>query len=285
MNKQGWVLMLAVALLGGVAGPGHAANTRAEVRKQVEASMLVRGTIDIEPDGRVAAYQLDQTEALTPAMFDAIDPVIRAWRFDPLVVDGKAVPVRSPMGLRLVAGQDGDNYRLRIAGVNFGRIDDEPSFARGELVPPRYPKAVAFDNVAGTVYLVLRVGREGQVEDVIAEQVNLRAIGTKPEMERYRATLADVAMKTARNRWQFNFPTEGEDADKPFISLRVPVEFILPDMPPEKTGEWIAYVPGPRQAIPWRTWDTNFQAPDAIAAGGVYPDRPIGPRLVSGLDG
>ena len=134
------------------------------------------------------------------------------------------------------------------------------------------------------MYLVLRVGRDGAVEDVIAEQVNLRAIGTEVEMTRYREMLAKAAMKATR-RWRFNFPTSGEDADKPFMSVRVPVNFVHPGRPEEKVGEWLAYVPGPRQIIPWRDWDASFQAPDAIASGGVYPDRPAGPKLLSGLDG
>ena len=286
MNKMacGWVLAWALLWGNGVA---EAANTRGEVRKQVEASVLVQGAIDIEPDGRVAGYQIDQQKALTPAMVAAIDPIIRAWRFEPVLVDGKAVRARSPMGLRLVARPDGDNFKLRIAGVNFGRTDednDESPSARGKLERPAYPSEAVYDGVGGVVYLVVRIGRDGTVEDVIAEQVNLRAVGTELEMERYRKLLTAAAMKVAR-RWRFNYPTRGEDADKPFISARVPVDFIHSARPEEKVGEWIAYVPGPRQSVPWRNWDAAMQAPDAIAAGGIYPDRPTGPKLLSGLDG
>ena len=134
------------------------------------------------------------------------------------------------------------------------------------------------------MYLVLRVGRDGTVQEVVAEQVNLRVLASEREMAVFRDLLARPAMMTAR-KWQFDFPTRGEDADKPFMSVRVPVDFVMPDRSSEKAGEWNAYVPGPRQPVPWRDWNADFQAPDALASGGVYPDRPTGPRLLTGLDG
>lgn len=103
-------------------------------------------------------------------------------------------------------------------------------------------------------------------------------------MEFFRDMLADAAIYASR-RWKFNFPTRGEDANAPFVSARVPVDFIAPNMADTKPGQWQAYVPGPRQGIPWRNWDAAMESPDAIASGGVYPDRPTGPKLIGGADG
>lgn len=264
------------------AGNAFAAG-RAEVRKQVEASMLVTGTIDIDQTGSVTAYQIQQAEALSKGLLDFVDRSVRGWRFEPVLVDGQAKPARAPMQLRLVLKQDGENYQARISGATFGRLQ-EGSLARGKLRPPRYPEEAVYKGAGGTVYLVLRVGRDGSVRDVVAEQVNLRVLDNARAMESYREMLSRAAVTTART-WMFNFPTHGEDADAQFISLRVPVDFIAPDMPQEKVGEWYAYVPGPRQPVPWRNWDAALHAPDAIAAGGVYPDRPDGPRLLTDLGG
>ncbi|MDI9238328.1 protein tonB [Lysobacter sp. LF1] len=263
-----------------------AGSSREEVRKQVEASMLVKGTIDIDPQGQVVEYHLEQAASLTPALLGIVDRRIRAWQFEPVLLDGRAVRARSPMQLRLVTKKDGENYLFRIAGATFGSVDKEgesPTYD-GKLRPPRYPEGAVFNRVGGTVYLVLRIGRDGSVEAAVAEQVNLRSIGTEREMKLFREMLADSAIYTSR-RWKFNFPTRGEDADAPFVSVRVPVDFIAPNMTDTKPGEWQAYVPGPRQDVPWRDWDAAMESPDAIASGGVYPDRPSGPRLIGGVDG
>lgn len=264
-----------------------AASTSAEIRKQVEASMLLQGTIDIDVQGQVVGHHLAQASSLPPALLDYVDRRIRAWHFEPVLVDGKPVHARSPMQLRLVTKKDGENYLLRIAGANFGTTagaEDEVPRIKDKLGPPHYPELAAHSGVGGTVYMVLRVGRDGSVVEAIAEQVNLRSVGTEREMRMYRRLLADASIEATR-RWTFTFPTRGEDADAPFVSVRVPVDFVTPNLPEAKPGQWQAYVPGPRQGIPWRTWDDAAESPDALAAGGVYPDRPRGPKLIGGLDG
>lgn len=283
MKVRQWMGLVGLMLWASIAMAG---GTTAEVRKQVEASMLVQGTIDIDVQGQVVDYRLEQAESLPPTLLGFVDRRIRAWRFEPTLVDGKPVLARSPMQLRLVTKKDGQNYLLRIAGANFGTLDaeDEVPGIKDKLAPPRYPEIAARSGVGGTVYLVLRVGRDGSVAEAIAEQVNLRSVGTEREMKMFRRMLADASIEAVR-RWKFTFPTRGEDADAPFVSVRVPVDFITPNLPEAKPGLWQAYVPGPRQEIPWRNWDAAMESPDAVAAGGVYPDRRRGPKLIGGVDG
>lgn len=285
MGKHGWVVMLALALSAGH-GVANADDSRAEARKQVEASMLVQGTVDIDPQGLVTTYRIEQANVLPQAMLDVVDRRIRDWRFEPVRVEGKAVPARAPMQMRLVTRQDGENFRLLITGVSFGDTYEEGEVpkARGRLRPPPYPTDAVFAGVGGTVYLVLRIGRDGSVEDGVAEQVNLHAVGFERQMTTFREMLAKAALKAARG-WKFDFPTRGEDVDAPFVSVRVPVDFTAPGREREKVGQWHAYVPGPRQSVPWRNWDASFQAPDAVASGDVYPDRPGALKLLPGTDG
>jgi hypothetical protein len=273
----------------GRAGMRDRENRRAyaEVSKQVESSMLLLGSIEIDEQGRVIAHHLDQAD-LPKAMRELIDRRIRQWRFEPVTQTGKAVRARAPMQLRLVAKQDGEDYIVRIAGASFDvydPADDTSVRAEGRLAPPRYPGDVASDGVMGTVYLVARVGRDGRVEDAVAEQVNLRAIGTERQMARYRDLLAKSAKTAALEQWRFVFPITGPDAAESSLSVRVPVDFVITGQPEERPGVWLSYVPGPRNDVPWRKSDAPVQAADTQLAGGVYPDRPNGPRLLSDLDG
>lgn len=284
-----WTGKLGAMLLGGalLAGVGAAfAGGRSDVRSQVEASLLVQGTIDIDTQGQVTGYQLTEQASLPPPLLAIVDRRIREWRFEPVVVDGKAVGARSPMQVRLVTKRDGDRFLFRIAGASFGttRGEGEVPSANGTLVGPRYSEYAYTSNVGGTVYLVVRIGRDGSVEDAVAEQVNLRSLGSEREMARFREILADSAVTAAR-KWKFVYPVRGEWADAPFVAVRIAVEFLARDMPSERAGKWLPYVPGPRQAVSWRSWDAAYQAPDAIAVDGVYPDDPKSLRLIGGREG
>jgi len=278
-----WSGLLALMLCAGLA---LAASKEGGVRSQVEASMLVSGTIVVDALGRVSEYRLAQESSLPPPLLAIVDRRIRAWQFEPVLIDGKQVLVRSPMQVRLVTKRDGEKFLFRIAGATFGssRSDDEVPTSNGPLAKPRYPEYAYTSNVGGTVYLGVRIGRDGSVEEAVAEQVNLRSLGSEREMARFREILADSSIAVTR-KWKFNYPTRGEWASAPFVSARVAIEFLALDMPSERTGKWMTYVPGPRQIVPWRDRDAANQAADAIAVDGVYPDDPRALRLIGGQDG
>src|SRR3546814_4280506 len=76
--------------------------------------MLLTGTIDIEHDGSVSGYALDQPEKVPDYVASLLDRRVAAWQFEPTVHDGRAVAVRSPMSVRMVArpvGEDGFEVR------------------------------------------------------------------------------------------------------------------------------------------------------------------------------
>jgi hypothetical protein len=271
------VVLLLCAGWALAAGPGV-------VRKQIESSMLVTGTIDIEPDGRVGGHALDQAEQLPPAVVAFIGRNVPEWKFAPVVVDGKPVRARVSMGLRIVAKRLDEGHfaiRIRNAGFSEYRPGDYPTSKN--MPPPKFPNAALRGNVSGTVYLVVRIGRSGRVEDVAAEQVNLRVVDSEKGMQNWRDLLAKVAEKGAR-AWEFNPPTSGAELDKPYWLARVPIEFIIGGMEKApKYGEWQAYVPGPHQRIPWLGNNDASPGPDALLAGGVYPIG-LGPQLLTPLD-
>ena len=268
------VALWACALAASAAGP-------AAVRKQVEMSMLVTGTIDIGPDGGVRAHVLDGREALPPGVVTLIDGVLPQWRFEPPRVEGKPVIARTKMSLRIVAKrQEDDSYVVGVRGYNFGEPAGVPgeSVTSDHLSSPAYPEAAYRAGIKGTVYLLLRIGREGKVEEAVAEQVNLTVVGNERQMRLGRDALSRAALNKAKS-WVFNPPTKGKAADGPFWSVRVPVDFQFTGEKSAANGEWEAYVPGP-QIKPWWVDGDALGSPDAMIAGGLYQVGD-GPRLLT----
>ncbi|HVI59710.1 MAG TPA: energy transducer TonB [Luteimonas sp.] len=264
-----WALLALLALaLAGTA----TARAPESVRKQVEASMLLTGSIDIAPDGSVGGYAIDHDDQLPDYVRAYLAREVPGWKFAPVLVDGRAVRARSRMSLRMVATPAGDgNFKVTVGGVSFGEYNDEATdqVTRGRLSPPAYPPEAYRVGGKGAVYLVLRVGRDGKVEDAVVEQVNLTAIGDERQMGQLRRRLGDASLRAARH-WTFRTPTTGEAADDASWSVRVPVAFHLADDREPEYGTWQAYLPGPRQRAPWIT-EEGAGSPDALAGDGVYP--------------
>ena len=278
------VLMALALLLPLTAG----AQSAKEMRKQVEASMLVTGTVEIGRDGSVVAHAVDAREKLPGYVADFVDAAVPMLRFEPILVDGQPVLAHARMSLRLVAvPAGGDNMTMSIRGAHFGdeySDADQTRVRRGDLRAPRYPINVAQIGGKGTVYLLLKVARDGSVADAFVEQVNLTALGSAREMESIRSSLAKSALDTARKHWRFLPPTEGDQTDQEYWAVRVPVDFQLHDNREVGYGEWSAYLPGPKQMPDWAEPDPPGFAPDALAAGGIHAGESKY-RLVTPLGG
>ena len=93
------------------------------------------------------------------------------------------------------------------------------------------------------------------------------------EMEQVREAgrrmLAKAALAKAR-QWRFEI-SPARPATDGIAAVRVPVDFILNDLPADAYGKWQAYVPGPRQKAPWDRGSGSEQALGALASGGFYP--------------
>lgn len=286
MKLRVWLgLALLICAFAAAAG-----GTRLAVRKSIESSMLVTGSIEIEKDGSVGGHALDRADKLPQVVRELVAKAVPLLRFEPVVVDGAPVDARTKMSLRLIAKKlDDGQYNLRIGSANFGEpsaVKEEKLTIRGEMTPPHYPQSAVAAGIQGTVYLVLKVDRQGKVEELIDEQVNLIVLGNEQQMRQARSVLAKAAVAVAR-KWQFDVPTRGELADDGSWSIRVPVAFALCDDPSEcsqqdRYGSWDTYVPGPKNRVSWISDEDNRQSPEAMVAGGVYPVG-SGPRLVTPL--
>ncbi len=268
-----------------------AGGTRAAVRQRVESSMLVRGEVAIEADGSASALQLYRQDKLPPGVVELVRGLAMQWRFEPVMEGGRAVPVRAPMSLRVVARKvDGDQFEIGLRGVSFDsrNTDDRQSVTRLSMTPPRYPEQAYRAGASGNVYLLVKVGRDGGVEDVFAEQVNLTFLSNEADQRRFRDMFARNTMAAAR-QWRFDVPSEGEAAGLPFWNVRVPVSYSLGDSSrrdADDYGRWVSYVAGPRERAPWRDEAQEAgSAPDTLADGGVYMADRQGPRLLTPLQG
>ena len=262
----------------------------AAVRERIESSLVVRGDVSIETDGSVSAVQLDKEDKLPAGVVSMVREAGLKWRFEPVLRDGVAVRALAPMSLRVIARKlEGDRYEISLRGINFARLDaDDPeNIARISLKPPRYPEQAFRAGVSGSVYLLVKVGRDGKVEDAFAEQVNLTFLSRENDQRRARELLAKSALAGAR-QWTFRVPTQGPGAAQPFWNVRVPVSYSLDNGGAEgqEQGRWVSYVPGPRERAPWREGSEQLGfSPDAVVDGSVNLVDNNGPHLLTPLQG
>ncbi len=260
----------------------------------IQASMVIGGTITVNPDGSVKTYTIRDLDELPPAVRNIVQATVPNWQFVPVMVHGKATTAEAGMSLRIVADWPSIHAKqatIRVAGAVFGCEARRKSQLPGECPlgtavtevsrrPPRYPVEAVRARVGGEVFLVLEIGRDGHVMQAAARQVNLYSL--TDQQARFRKMLADASLEAAR-RWTFRAPTVGPDAAKQHWVVTVPINYTI-GPPRMQTGsllrrtgrpardQWRAYVPGPVQSIPWNEEDQSGTggSGDAIAAGGLF---------------
>lgn len=280
---------LVLVLLGSLAacGAAHAGATARAVRKTAEASMLVTGHVQVNPDGTLKSYRIDAPEKLPAPVVQLIANNLPHWKFK---LSGPSDHVvDSGMSLRVLARPEADhNYALSIEGTSFDQArDPAQKITVEQRKPPAYPLMAIKERISGTVYLLLQIGRDGKVRDLVAEQVNLDQYGTEQQMERFRRVLAESSLDAARH-WVFHVPSAGPTANNPYWVVRVPVNYSLRRWGelPRKSGygQWRAYIPGPREAAPWADRRLLSEAPDALPDGDLH-EMGSGLRLDTGKSG
>lgn len=271
-----WTLLLfsTIAQAGGVGA----------MRKQVELSMLVKGEISVDAAGKVADVSIHKPEELPPGVLAFVLEQVPTWNFEPVRLEGASVAVRNRMRMLAVARKDdAGNYELRLQAVSFHPLEKDTNLdvVSDSMMPPRYPEAMARAGASGTVFLLLKIGRDGTVQDAFAEQVNLRALATANVMRKMREAFAQSALTTAR-RWTFTPPTQGPLASADYWSVRTTVDYML-DFDEFKYGRWVAYVPGPRQTADWVDRELVRTSPETLAGGETQLLAAQGLRLLTPL--
>lgn len=262
-----------------------AAKGSIAVRKQVESSMLVTGTIDITPAGDVVAHALDKPEKLPKGIVEMAARIVPEWKFEPVTLKNNAIS-RSKMNLLFVAKKRDDgryDIDLRSASFSGDEASTKITIAPTGNAEIKYPLPLARSGVSGSVYLELKIGRDGKVADIAASHVNLRVIGAPADMQRWRGILERSSIATVK-QWAFVVPqTAPEEGDYWFGTL--PINFIMENERIVEYGRWETYVAGPRTLIPWLD-DKKIAGNDSDAlTPNLFHAAGSGRRLLTPLTG
>jgi len=266
-------MKLMVAWLGCLVFLGWSTLAWSASPERPSASMVVTGVLDINPDGSVRGYTVDQPAKLPSVVLDVLKQTVPGWRFQ--VDIARPAIARARMSVRVVATPVGKTgFSIRVEGVDF---NDDGTPAAETINPrdtpnPAYPQEAIKARTAVTVYVLLRVGRDGKVAEAGAEQVNFTLACPPDEREGLTKVFVRATLMTLR-RWTFDVPTKGPYVHAAYWDVRVPVIFSLLEaggrVEPTKYGSWEAYLPGPRRPLAWVTDQTMLaSAPDATPEGG-----------------
>jgi hypothetical protein len=230
----------AVALTMGAAGIASAQHSTAPV-----IELTARGEIQIAPDGHVSDYQLKTK--LAPSVAEALDRAVRGWRFEPVLVDGRAVVAKTTMSIQLHGEpKSGDTYSLSVSGVNFGVL------TKAKQVPPEYPHDAVQARLGARVVLHLQIDADGNVVKALPGQTSLTMRArSEHEAELWRRRFEKASIAAAL-QWHYD-PSESVDG-KPMANryALAPIVFNVIDGPSDPGPQgWVAYVPGPVHPAPW----------------------------------
>lgn len=263
--RKGW--MLVVGLWAGSAWAERPVPTQ----PQIEASMLVGGTLSVDAAGAVTGYTLDQPEKLPASVKDLLAQALATFRFEPVERDGKPQATQAKMSLQVVAHHiDPDHIELRLRSARFTDMGEtfDPATAVSIVQRPRmhYPEAALNAGVTGTVYLALRVDCTGHVSDVAVSQVNLRVDEAPMQMARWRALFGKSAMADAR-RMVLHPPACGLQVREGSITGILPVAYLINGARPPGYGEWDSYVRGPLEPVAWMQDDDTAHSSETVPDG------------------
>ena len=217
----------------------------ADSPKNAVYEMDAVGEVQIAPDGRVSDYRLQSK--LTPLIANLVDHGVRAWQFEPVLVDGKPVVAKTAMRLHLKCMPvDAENYKIEVASVVFGEPHKE-----AQVKPPRYPETAIASRVGAKVLMYVKLDDEGKVVEAEPFQTSLD-VRTRSEFEAesFRKLFETASARAARD-WRYDL-TESVNGKKIGTIAIVPLVFSLHGggARPAVDGEWKGYVPGPIRDVP-----------------------------------
>lgn len=220
--------------------PAAAAPPRLEM-----LSARASGTLTIDEQGQVAEVRLEGA-SLGDALRESYEQIIRGWRFEPVLEQGRPIRAIGHMRLSLVAfRQPGvDGLRLGVHRVSF--VD--PPSAEGKRMPlpgrsanPGYPAEAARRDVGAEVGLKLLIGEAGKVERAAVGHVWLLGnnAGNDSLRSRYARQFTESAERVAR-RWTFADVAPGE-------TIEVPIRYTAPG---QVGRTWLPFHPVAVEDVP-----------------------------------
>ena len=293
------VALLALAGSLALAAGGSVARAAGEDRTPVVdgleavALMVVEGHVVIETDGSVSLAQIDTK--IDPALAKNLETAISKWRFTPVRIGGELRRVSTRLRLQLAATrQEGDRFKVTVDSADFpdasskasARPDGQPEPITGKhLGPPKYPSEAQMRGTMGAVMLAIRVTPEGKAGEVIVVQSHLYEVDARFAVSRRNLSLLENSAVNAARRWTFNVPP-GATRDAKAMTVTVPVEYTLADVPLDTPGQWLKVQRTAKQQITWLPAEQTRTGPSLVAAGGGSVSQfGVGPQLEQAVAG
>lgn len=245
----------------------------------VELGMVVTGAVTVDPDGSVKAYTIDHADQLPSGVRHLLQTTIPGWTFDAIKSAHATAPTSARMSVRVqgtVIGTskqkiDGkqveqNTVQIGVAGIALQCPPPhvELTYAHGcdpaanlrywpEDKPPalpQYPAAAAALHAGGAVHLYLDVDSAGHIMQAAVGRVDLYML--VPHPDKLRKLFGDAALRATQD-WQFNVPTAGPQALAGHWVAAQTVGFMAGSDHAGSVGygKWLAFQPGPSQAIAW----------------------------------
>ena len=233
-----WLLLL-LSLFAGAAAADDLTRYQADVS----------GRITIGPEGQVLDVAFDGADWMGEAVREGYERKIRAWRFEPVLEDGRAITASARMQLRLAAVRNDTDKTASfviehasfpdpapLAGEGAGRLPE------GIRRRPHYPETAARNGVGAIVLLVARLDAEGKPEALAVEQLLLTGPNPGKSANLFARQFEKQTLAAARH-WRLPPP---EDTDV----VRIPVRFLAPGASSRRSG-WEAVYPVGRELPAW----------------------------------
>ncbi|GAB2488762.1 energy transducer TonB [Arenimonas alkanexedens] len=236
---------------------------------------LVQGDLSIGAEGEVLDVELSSRGSLGKGVLEGFEQRIRAWRFEPILVDGQPVIAKGRMHLSLVATRKkGDSVtQFGIRHVRFLEPAGTASTtSASRLVPPSYPSHALRAGAGAQVLLLVKLDAEGRPSQVTTEQLELLGVATRQAHQGYLASQFRRSAERVAERWSFHGHQAGD-------VVRVPVTYMAPGM----SDGWIPTVVQAVDLPEWAVLELSTQRAVELNADGSATAAQF--KLMTALDG
>lgn len=131
--------------------PGHPGSSRS-----LDQFIL---SIVVDRNGAVERVEVLQGHDDHPPSNSAVEDAVKQWRYEPFLLDGKPVPARTTVFLRLHKSESAAEEPVRVGG----RVMESRLIHR---VDPEYPAGLKEARPSGQVILFIMIGTNGEVQQV-----------------------------------------------------------------------------------------------------------------------
>ena len=221
-----------------------------------------RGTLQIDAAGRVEAVQLSTPHGA------GIDEVLvarfRGWRFEPVVEQGRPVPVTAHMQylLKATLGKDATDLQLSIHDVDFV---DPPSTAPSvpspyrKVQPPTYPRQMIAERFGAYLELVVQLDDQGTPMQVAPAGGWLLGRTIAEGRRQQKMDHFVRAAVKAVSAWRFDPPQPGHSR----VSL--PIIFTMSDEDIDQATQLARWTEAMRIRYPEAAWMVDLDAGTILA--------------------